>query len=302
MTALAAPQSVLTANLICLASMLVWAAGLPAADLIIPHMPPFALTAARAAAAAVVLLPLWWLLEGGDAMRRANWLRGIWVGGICMGAASAFLIYAQSRTDAVTVAVVTATMPVLGIALECVTDGRRVTPRLLIGLMLSLFGGMMAYLASIGALRIGLGAAAALASVACYTWGSRATVTQFPDQTPLGRTAVTVVGAMIAALAAALIHAAAGAPSPDWAAIGWRELGGLLVFGTGSLAISQLLWIFAVGRLGIGASSLHMNAVPFYVMIFVFLLGGAWDWTQAAGAAVVVLGVLIAQGLIFRPA
>ena len=88
-----------------------------------------------------------------------------------------------------------------------------------------------------------------------------------------------------------------GAPSPDWAAIGWPEFGGLLVFGMGSLAISQCLWIIAVGQLGIGAASLHMNAVPFYVMVMVFALGGAWNWWQAAGAAVVVLGVAVAQGM-----
>jgi drug/metabolite transporter (DMT)-like permease len=223
---------------------------------------------------------------------------GIWVGGICIGAASVFLVIAQAETDAVTVAVVSAVMPVLGIALECLLDKRPMTFALIIGLILSLAGGVLAYAASIGALSFGLGAAAALASVACYTWGSRATVKSFPDLTPLGRSAITVAGAMICALVAALIHAAMGAPAPNWAAIGWREFGGLLVFGMGSLAISQVLWIISVGRLGIGAASLHMNAVPFYVMIFVFFLGGVWNWWQAAGASIVVLGVMIAQGLV----
>jgi drug/metabolite transporter (DMT)-like permease len=45
---------------------------------------------------------------------------------------------------------------------------------------------------------------------------------------------------------------------------------------------------------------MHMNAVPFYTMLMVFALGGAWNWWQTAGAAVVVLGALIAQGLIGR--
>jgi hypothetical protein len=57
----------------------------------------------------------------------------------------------------------------------------------------------------------------------------------------------------------------------------------------------------AVGQLGIGLSSLHMNAVPFYVMIIMFALGAAWNWPQAYGAVIVALGVLIAQGLIRLP-
>ncbi|HLQ19147.1 MAG TPA: EamA family transporter, partial [Tabrizicola sp.] len=59
-----ARNSLVASNLICLASMVIWAAGLPAADLIIPHMPPIALTACRALLAAAVLLPIWWLVDG----------------------------------------------------------------------------------------------------------------------------------------------------------------------------------------------------------------------------------------------
>jgi drug/metabolite transporter (DMT)-like permease len=88
---------------------------------------------------------------------------------------------------------------------------------------------------------------------------------------------------------------------PDWGAIGLREFGGLAVFGIGSMAVSQMLWILSVGRIGIGAASLHMNAVPFYVMLIVFLLGGAWNWWQTAGAVIVVTGAFVAQGLIRLP-
>jgi drug/metabolite transporter (DMT)-like permease len=44
-----------------------------------------------------------------------------------------------------------------------------------------------------------------------------------------------------------------------------------------------------------------MNAVPFYVMIFAFALGAEWSWLQTFGAGVVVVGVMIAQGLIRLP-
>lgn len=72
----------------------------------------------------------------------------------------------------------------------------------------------------------------------------------------------------------------------------------LLAFSVGSLGISQLMWIMSVERLGIGLSALHINAAPFYVMIILFAMGGLWDWGQAAAAALVALGVLVAQGII----
>ena len=302
MTALdpAPVRSLAAANLVCLASMLVWAAGLPAAELVIDLVPPIALTAMRTALAAAFLLPLWWAVEGAGAMGRAHWGKGILVGGICIGFGAVFLVIAQAATDPVTVSVITATMPVIGIALECLLDGRRLTLALVAGLVLSLAGGLLAYGAGMGGLELGIGAAAALASVTAFTWGSRATVTSFPDLTPLGRTTVTVTGAAICTAVAAAIHSMLGAPPIEWAAFGWREAGALVVFGVGSLAVSQVLWIMAVGQLGIGLSSLHMNAVPFYVMLIMFALGAGWNWAQAAGAGVVVAGVLIAQGLLPR--
>jgi drug/metabolite transporter (DMT)-like permease len=293
-----ARRSLMAANLICLASMVVWAAGLPAADLIIPHMPPIALTAARTTLAALVLIPFWIAADGLPAVARANWVRGAWVGFITLGLASFFVIIALQFNDPVTVAIVTAVMPVVGILLECVADKRPFTRALAIGLVLSVAGGLIAVSGAEGEVDFGIGVLAALASVILYTWGSRETVRALPELSPLGRVTITVAGCAVVALLAALGDGLIRGNWPDWGAIGLPELTGLAIFGIGSMAISQLLWIISVGRIGIGAASLHMNAVPFYVMLMVFLIGGPWNWGQAIGAAIVVTGALIAQGLI----
>ncbi|MDT8856088.1 DMT family transporter [Paracoccaceae bacterium Fryx2] len=289
--------SPLTANLICMASMLVWAAGLPAADLLIGPLHPLPLTALRMALAAAVLLPLWLVLDGWAVLRAAPWRRGVLVGGIGFGLGAYLLILAQALSDAVTVAVITAAMPVVGIALECALDGRRLRLSLVLGLALSLAGGVLAYGARVGGVGVGLGAVAALASVLAFTWGSRATVMAFPALTPIGRTTITLTGAALVTAVAALVAAGMGAPAPDWAAIGGREIAALALCSIGALAVSQVLWILSVGQLGIGLASLHINAAPFYVMIFMVLLGGTWNNMQALGAAIVGIGVLVAQGL-----
>jgi drug/metabolite transporter (DMT)-like permease len=295
-------RSLLIANAICLASMVIWAAGLPAADLIIPHMPPIALTAARATLAALVLLPIWWLIEGRAAVLGADWLRGAWVGFVALGLASVFVIIALRFNDPITVAIVTAIMPVAGILLECFADKRPFTRPLAIGLALSVLGGLVAVSGTAGSLDFGIGVLAALASVLCYTWGSRETVKALPRLTPLGRSTVTVAGAAAVMLVIALGDGLLRDQWPDWQAIGLPEFGGLAIFGIGSMAVSQLLWIISVGRIGIGAASMHMNAVPFYVMLMVFALGGPWSWLQTLGAVIVVLGALVAQELIGKPA
>lgn len=299
MTSIPQTHAPLFANVICMLSMLVWAAGLPAADMLIGKVPPLPLTAARMAMAAAVLLPIWLALEGFAPLKSANWGKGILIGGLTIGLGAFLLVIGQSMTGPVTVAIISASMPLIGIAIEVMLDGRKLTPRLIIGLILALIGGVMALGSGAASLNLGLGALFCFASVLTFTFGSRMTVTSFPELSPLGRTTVTLTGAAILTTIAAFILAGLGAAGPDWQLLGWRELGALAVFSIGGLAISQVLWIMAVGQLGIGLSSLHINATPFYVMLILFMLGAGWSWPQAIAAAVVGLGVLIAQGLLF---
>ena len=289
--------SLLGANLICTASMLIWAAGLPAADFIIPLLPADQLSALRMALAALALLPVWALIEGPGAFRRANWLKGIAVGSL-IGLGAWFLIQGQARSGAVTAAMISTTLPMVGIALEVVLDGRKLSAALVLGLLLSLAGGMMALDFKAGGMSMGFGALLCFCSVLSFTLGSRLTVTAFPGLSPIGRTALTISGAAIAVSTVAALGIAFGTPPPDFSAWGWKETLALLAFSVGSLGISQLMWIMSVEKLGIGLSGLHINAAPFYVMIILFLLGGRWDWGQAAAACLVAVGVLIGQGII----
>ncbi len=300
MTAIPQTRAPLVANFICMLSMLVWAAGLPAADLLIGKVPPLQLTAARMAMAALVLLPLWLALEGWAPLKSARWGKGILIGGLSIGLGAFMLVIGQSMTGSVTVAIISASMPLIGIAIEVLLDGRKLTFALIFGLILALVGGVMALGSGATSVNLGLGALFCFASVLTFTVGSRLTVTAFPDLTPMGRTTVTLTGAAILTSLAALIHVGIGAQSPDWALLGWREFGALAVFAIGGLAISQVLWIMSVGQLGIGLASLHINATPFYVMLILFAFGAAWSWPQAIAAAVVGLGVVIAQGM-FTP-
>ena len=293
-----AQTSLLTANLICMFSMLIWAAGLPAADHLIPMMVHEQLNALRMGLAGLSLLVFWALYEGLRPLTQVNWLKGIAVGSL-IGLGAGFLILGQSRGGAVTAAVISSSLPVVGIALEVVLDGRKVTRALIVGLILSLIGGVMALDLKGGGLSLGIGALLCFCSVLSFTLGSRLTVTAFPHQTPIGRTAVTLVGAAIASLlVAGGQYALGGAAAPDFSNWGWVEVGAILLYSVGAMAVSQVMWIMSVARLGIGLSALHINAAPFYVMLILFALGQPWIWSQVAAAALVGLSVLVAQGII----
>jgi drug/metabolite transporter (DMT)-like permease len=296
------PQSsLLAANIICSASMLIWAAGLPAADHLIPLLPPEQLTALRMSLTAAALVPFWAVVEGRGALRGAGWLKGIAVGSL-IGLGAWFLVVGQAIGGAVTAAVISAMLPLVGMTIEVIFDGRKMTPALILGIALSLAGGLMALDWQAGGLNLGFGAAMCFCSVIAFTIGSRLTVTAFPNHSPIGRTAITLTGAAIAASVVALGQTVfSGTALPNLAPWDAGEWGALLIYSIGAMGISQVLWIMSVGRLGIGLSSLHINAAPFYVMLILFLLGGQWLWGQAAAACLVALGVLIAQGIIPLP-
>ncbi|MFZ5711116.1 MAG: DMT family transporter [Pseudomonadota bacterium] len=291
-------RSALAANGICLLSMLTWAAGLPALGHLVNFVPPLTLTAWRVGLAGAVLVLAWAVREGVRTVVHAPWNRGLYVGFLVMGVGAVLLVVAIRYTDPVTAAIITSFMPIVGIGTEVLFDGRRVTLPLVAGLLLSLGGGVVAVDPAAANPSFGLGALAALASLFSYAWGSRLSISAFPGMSALGRSAITVAGggAILTALAAG--WSLAGGPGVDWAALGPGEYAAVAGASIGSVAVSQTLWIVAVGAIGIGLSSLHMNAVPFYVMLISLAFGGDWQWNQALGAAIVVLGVSVAQGLV----
>ena len=100
--------SALTANALCLLSMITWAVGLPALGYLVQVIPPMTLTAFRVGLAGLVLVIAWMLWEGVGPVLRAPWKRGIGVGFIVMGVGAVLVAVALERTDPVTVAIITA--------------------------------------------------------------------------------------------------------------------------------------------------------------------------------------------------
>jgi drug/metabolite transporter (DMT)-like permease len=276
--------------------MIMWAVGFPAAEILLQSWGAVSLVLVRQILSVGALLICWIIADGWVRVLNAPWRRGISVGSIGFGFGAILLLVGQKMSDPVTPAIAAAMMPIAGAAIEVVLDGRRLRPPLLLGILLALVGGYLATGATLADSTFGFGAVLCVIAVILFAWATRATTRNFSTLSPLGQTTVTLVGGMIFMCLAYIVSIGTGYQEAALGELEFRHVVLLLIFSFASLALAQLLWIWAAGGLGILLASFHMNAVPFYVMVTVVVfLNGEWDWRQAIGATFVATGVIISQ-------
>ena len=284
------------ANIACFMAMLMWAVGFPTGEILLETWGAISLLSVRILLAVGLLMVFWLVAEGMPTVLAAPWVRGMTVGGIGFGFGAILLLVGQKLSDPVTPAIVVTLMPIAGAAIEVVLDKRKLRLKLLGGITLAMVGGLLATGDKLSNGTFGLGAFFCLLSVCLFVWATRKTTRDFPTISSLGQTTVTLVGALVITL---LIHGSflvLGFGETEIGKMDSWHITMLLIFSLPAVAISQLLWIWAAGGMGILLASLHMNAVPFYVMVIVVMfLGDPWGWYQAIGAALVTTGVLLAQ-------
>ncbi len=285
--------SAVSGNGLAVASMLTWAAGFPAAEVLLQSWPPVALFAARLVLAVAFLVPVWLLIDGPSRVLRARWGHALFVGGT-LGAGMFLIIVAQKLTDPVTVAIIASCAPLFATLLELATGARRLRWNFAVGLVVSIVGGLIAT-SAVAPAQLGLGAGCAILSTGLFCWASMATARDFPDLSQTGRSTITLVGGLIVA---AFLFFAAGQAGMDIlpsAPIDVQQMGMLVIYALVSLGLSQVLFIASVGKLGVALASFHINIAPFYVMLIMLVLGEEWNWTRALGASIVAVAVVLAQ-------
>ena len=288
--------SVITANIACFMAMLMWAVGFPSGEILLETWGAISLLSVRMLLAVGLLMVFWIVSEGMPTVLAAPWGGGVKVGGIGFGFGAILLLVGQKMSDPVTPAIVAAMMPIAGASIEVMLDKRKLHLQLLGGIVLAMVGGLLATGVRLSNGKFGLGALFCLFAIFLFAWATRKTTRDFQTLSSLGQTTITLVGALVITL---FVHG-------SFLVLGFGETGIgnmdsnnimlLLIFSLPAIAFSQLLWIWAAGRLGILMASLHMNAVPFYVMLIVVMfLGDPWGWDQVIGAVFVAIGVLLAQ-------
>ncbi|WP_233421970.1 DMT family transporter [Ruegeria profundi] len=295
-------NSALSGNGLAVASMLTWAAGFPAAEVLLQTWPPVALFAARLALAVAIMVPIWLLIDGPSRVMRARWMRAMGVGGVGLGTGMFLIIVAQKLTDPVTVAIIASCAPLIATLLELASGTRRLRWNFALGVLVSIVGGLIATSAMAPA-QLGLGAALAIMSTGLFCWASMATARDFPELSQTGRTTITFVGGLV--MASLLVFSAAqfGMDVLPSKPVDAQQLGMLVIYALISMGLSQVLFIASIGKLGVALSSFHINIAPFYVMVIMMMMGEEWNSTRALGAGIVALAVVLAQDRrVTRPA
>ena len=291
-----ARPGVVVSNLTCFSAMVMWSFAFPIAEFMLASWGTVALVLARQLIGVSALFACWLWIDGYAKLRAANWLGGLRIGGIGFGFGSITFLVGQNMSDAVTPAIAASMMPIVGALLEVTLDGRRMRPLLLCGILLALLGGLLATGTRMNEGNFGWGSLLCLFSVVLFAWATRATNHSFRGLSYVGQTTITLSGSLAVVLVVFLLMNLFAIPGATIGLLDANHVGLLVFSSVASLALAQFMWIRGAAGLGILLASLHMNAVPFYVMVIVVLfLGESWNWWQAAGAALVAVGVLLAQ-------
>ena len=286
----------LLGNLGCFFAMLMWSFTFPASEVLLETWGVMALIVIRTMLAVMTLMAIWVWIDGLAKVLSAPWVRGITVGGVGFGIGAVLLLVGQKMSDPVTPAIAAAMMPIAGAAVEVIFDKRRLRLRLIIAIALALIGGLLAGGVNLSDATFGLGTVFCVIGIFLFAWVTRAATRDFQTLSSIGQTSVTLIGCLIVVIIIYALCLISGLGETHVGSTSSKNLLLLLVMSVASIAIAQLLWIWGADRLGILFASLHMNVAPFYVMaIVVICMGEHWVWSQAFGAIIVGLGVLIAQ-------
>ncbi|WP_299949279.1 DMT family transporter [uncultured Ruegeria sp.] len=287
-------QATFTGNTLAVASMLTWAAGFPAAEVLLQSWPPISLFAVRIALAVLVMVPIWFILDGPARVLGARWRHAFFVGGLGIGAGMFLILVAQKLTDPVTVVIIASCAPLIATLLELAAGTRRLRWNFALGIAISILGGLIAT-SAVAPAQLGLGAACAVVSTALFCWASMATARDFPELSQLGRSTITLAGGLSTAAVLVPVAGVLGLEVMPTRQVDAPQMGMLVFYALFSMGLSQFFFIASVGKLGVALASFHMNITPFYVMIVMLALGEDWNWTRALGAALVALAVVLAQ-------
>ena len=287
--------TIVKSNFLCVFSILLFATGFPAAEYLLKDWDIVSVITARNVFSFILIFIIWLFIEGIQKVKSAKWLKGFLIGLSGFGIGAFLILMLQSLTTPVIAALAVATMPVFAVSLEMLLDGRKMTLWFFFGVVLVLLGGYIASGASLREDNVGIAALIGIIGVALFAWGSRATVKSLPGMSNLGQTAVTSSGMAGLSIFLYFVCSVFFDLTNATSIITIEHLGLVLIYAWLGLGISQIFWIKAVSQLGIGLASFHLNAVPFYVMFMLFLLGDSWIWHQAFGALIVISGVILAQ-------
>ena len=279
-------------DLMLIATIVIWAFNITVTKYVLSHgFKPLAYGAIRYGAAALLAAGVAFAIEG-----------SLRVGGgrslVLVGIASVFLlvnqvsfVYALELGSATTVALILGTTPIFAALVSSLVGLERLTGRFWLATVIGFAGVALVALGSGGNLSSDLGGdllAILLAiSWACYS----VTIAPLMRRYSPYRISAVVLLVMCVPFVALSSPQVAG---QDYASLSWVVWLGLAFAIAGPLALTNVLWFTAIGRVGPSRATLFANIQPFVAAIFAgLILSEHLHPLQVVGGFTILLGIVL---------
>ena len=275
--------------------MVLWATSFPVTDILLKDWHPLLLVPARLVPGTAVILLVTLLAGQCKAIRQAPWRTILLIGGLGMGLGTTLIVWAQDYADLVTVAIIVTTFPLVSAVMGYFGGSEKVTIALSLGIVCAVAGGVLISLKpDTAGLDLRGGEVLALTSVILWAWFARSAATRLRDLPDLARAAFSMVAASLAVVVVTIGALLLGAIEVRYD-LSPTSLGLVLWLGVISNGVTMVLWMTASRLLGVTVAGIHLNGVPFYVILMALAVGGVILTSQIWGACLVAAGALLAQ-------
>ena len=288
-------STLVSGNLVALLCMVLWATTFPVTHLLLRDWHPMLLVPARLVPGTLVILLITILAGQGAAIRRAPWGTLLLIGGVGMGLGTTLIVWAQDYSDPVTVSIIVTMTPLVSALMGYFAGSERVTVALALALVCAIAGGILISLKpEVAGVTLQGGEVLALISVILWAWFARAAVSRLGDLPDLARAACSMAAASLMVVVITAAALAAGAVEVRYD-LSLPTVGLVLWLGVVANGVTMVFWMTASRLLGVTVTSIHLNGVPFYVIVMALAAGGTIYASQVWGAALVAAGALLSQ-------
>ena len=282
-------------NVMAVISMLLWATSFPISEVLLTRWDALSLAAVRLGGGALMLTLIGWII--GSRYIWNDWpvRSALVVGAIGIGVGTLALNLGIKYSNPVNVSVIATTIPLFSVLLGVIKHEETLSFRIVVAIGLAICGGALVSWSSTQT-QAGFrgGELLMLGAVILWAWYSRVAVTRLRVIPAYPRTALTMLGGALCLIPVALVLEGSGwvdlhAP---WSRFDFVLIVGLCIFGVG---LSMVCWMISAEKIGVTVAALHINALPFYVLLLGLMFGGTLLISQVIGAVLVATGAVLAQ-------
>jgi len=239
-------------------------------------------------------------LMGWGIRNRYSWTNwpvrsALMIGAVGIGIGTFALNLGLKYSNPVNVSVIVTTIPLFSVMLGVIKHEETLSPRIMIAIGLAICGGVLVSWSSTQT-QAGFqgGELLVLGAVILWTWYSRVSVTRLLVIPAYPRTVLTILGGALCLIPVALVLEGSGWVdlNAPWSVSDLPLIGGLCAFGVG---LSMVCWMISAEKIGVTIAALHINALPFYVLLLGLMFGGTLLMSQVTGAVLVATGAVLAQ-------